>query len=76
MASSQVFSPVAPAVLPQNSYAGLGRRVAAHLIDILIAFVVMMAAGFFMRWLRVLGIWTVPTPPSGEADPATLWHSM
>jgi uncharacterized RDD family membrane protein YckC len=76
MASSHVFSPVAPAVFPQTSYAGLGRRVAAHLIDILIAFAVMMAAGIFMRWLRALGIWTVPTPPTGEADPLTLWQSM
>ncbi len=76
MASSQVFPPVAPADFPQTSYAGLGRRVAAHLIDLLIAFGVMMAAGFFMRWLRTLGIWAVPTPPSGEADPLTLWHSI
>lgn len=76
MASSPVFSPVAPAVFPQSSYAGLGRRVAAHLIDILIAFAVMMAAGIFMRWLRAIGIWTVPTLPTGEADPLTLWQIM
>ena len=37
-------SPVAAAVFSQTSYAGLGRRVAAHLIDILIAFPVMIMA--------------------------------
>jgi uncharacterized RDD family membrane protein YckC len=76
MASSQVSSPVPPSVFPQTSYAGLGRRVAAHLIDVLIVFVVVMSAGFFVRWLRVLGMWTVPTTAAGEADPLTLWQSM
>ena len=76
MASSQVLSPVSPAAFPQTSYAGLGRRVAAHLIDVLIAIAVTMAAGFFMQWLRTLGIWTVPTAPTGEADPVRLWQTM
>ena len=69
MASSQV----APAVVLQLSYADLGRRVAAHLIDALIALAVMFAGGFVMRWLRVLGVWDVPVP-EGEADPVMLWH--
>jgi hypothetical protein len=60
MASSEVSSSVDPAVLPQTSYAGLGRRVAAHFIDVVIAFLVLMAAGFFMRLLLVLGVWSVP----------------
>jgi uncharacterized RDD family membrane protein YckC len=76
MISLQVFSPGAPAVIPQTYYAGLGRRVAAHLIDLLIALAIMMAAAFFMRWLRALGVWRIPTPPSGETDPLTLWQSM
>ena len=71
MASSQV----APAVVLQLSYADLGRRVAAHLIDALIALAVMFAGGFVMRWLRVLGVWDVPVP-EGEADPVMLWHWM
>jgi len=71
MASSQV----APAVVLQLSYADLGRRVAAHLIDALIALAVMFAGGFAMRWLRVLGVWDVPVP-EGEADPVMLWHWM
>jgi len=69
------FSQVAPAVVLQLSYAGLGRRVAAHLIDALIALAVMFAGGFVMRWLRVLGVWDVPVP-EGEADPVMLWHWM
>ena len=61
------------AVLPQTSYAGLGRRILAHLIDITIAFAVTMAAGFFVLRLRTLGLWTVP---EGERDPVSLWHAM
>jgi uncharacterized RDD family membrane protein YckC len=76
MASSQVSSLVAPAVLSQTSYASLGRRVAAHLIDMLIVLAVMMATGFFMRWLRTAGIWSVPGLPAGEVDPISTWQSM
>lgn len=71
MASAQVV----PAVDLQLSYAGLARRVAAHLIDLMIALAVIMAGGLFMRWLRVLGVWHMPVP-EGEADPAALWHAM
>jgi uncharacterized RDD family membrane protein YckC len=76
MASSQVSSLVAPAALPQTSYASLGRRVAAHLIDMLIVFAVTMATGLFMRWLLAAGIWSVPGLPAGEVDPITIWQSM
>ena len=74
--ASQVSSPVAPTILAQNSYAGLGRRVAAHLVDALVALALIFAGGFFMRWLRVLGVWTVPSLAEGEADPLTLWHRL
>ena len=76
MASSGVSSPLASAVFPQTSYAGLGRRIVAHLIDILIALAVMMAAALFMRLLRGMGVWTVPTVPAGEADPVEIWRMM
>jgi uncharacterized RDD family membrane protein YckC len=75
MAASHVSLPVAPAVLSQGSYTGLGRRTAAHLIDMLIAFAVVLAAGFFMRWLRALGVWTVQSRAQ-ESDPIVLWHRL
>jgi len=71
MASSQV----APAVVLQPSYATLDRRVAAHLIDGLIALASLFAGGFVMRGLRGLGVWDVPVP-EGQADPVMLWHWM
>ena len=64
--------PAVPAVLPQVSYASLGRRIAGYLIDLLIAFSITMASGLFMRSLRALGFWTVP--PEGTQDPVALWH--
>jgi uncharacterized RDD family membrane protein YckC len=71
MASAQV----APSVVVQLSYAGLARRVAAHLIDVVIAFAVMLASGLFMRWLSTVGVWHVPAPEGG-VDPQSLWHAM
>ena len=64
---------VAAAVLPQSSYAGLGRRISAHLIDITIAFTVTIAAGLFMRYLLAAGVWTVP---EGDRDLVTLVHAL
>lgn len=64
---------VAPAVLPQTSYASVGRRISAHLIDITIAFTVTMAAGFFMRYLLTAGLWTVR---EGDRDVVTLVHAL
>jgi uncharacterized RDD family membrane protein YckC len=69
MASSQPSS----IAVPESGYAGLGRRIAAHLIDLLIAGAVTMVAGFTIRWLRTVGMWTVP--PEG-ADPVTIWHGL
>ena len=53
-------------------YAGLGRRVAAYVIDLIIAFSVMMAAGFTSRILFAAGLVT-PVPPT---DPVSLWASL
>jgi uncharacterized RDD family membrane protein YckC len=50
--------------------------VAAHLIDVVIAFAVMLGGGFFMRLLRELGFWTMPTVHSDEADPVTVWNGL
>ena len=64
---------VAAAVFPQTTYAGLGPRISAHLIDITIAFTVILASGFLMRYLQTLGLWTVP---GGAQDPVTIWHAL
>jgi len=69
MASSQPSS----IVIPESCYAGLGRRIAAHLIDVLIAGAVTMMAGFTVRWLRSIGMWTLSLE---GADPVTLWHGL
>jgi uncharacterized RDD family membrane protein YckC len=68
MASSQV----APGAIPQPSFAGLGRRFWAHIIDTLIAGSVLFAVSFAMRRLRAAGVWTALE----EADPVTVWHAM
>jgi uncharacterized RDD family membrane protein YckC len=65
--------PLAPAVLSQISYASVGRRITAHLIDITIAFTVTLAAGFFMRHFLPSGLWTVP---EADRDLATLVHAL
>src|SRR5882762_3856908 len=53
MASSQ------PALtsLARPSYAGLGRRLGAHLLDVVIAFSVVVVVGITMRILHALGLW-------------------
>ena len=61
------------AAVRQPSYAGLGRRIAAHLIDALIAIAVLLAASLAMRWLRALGIFTAF--PEG-IDPVVAWHGL
>ena len=68
MASSQA----APGAIPQTSFAGLGRRFWAHIIDTLIAGSVLFAVSFAMRRLREAGVWTAPREP----DPITVWHAM
>lgn len=68
MASSQPSLVATP-----PAYAGLGRRIAAHFIDLLIAFAVLLLAAFAMRWLRVLGVWAAP--PEG-VDPVMVWHAL
>jgi len=64
---------VAAAVSPQTTYAGLGPRISAHLIDIAIASTVILASGFVMRYLRALGLWTVP---EAVQDPVSIWNAL
>ena len=69
MASSQA----APAALPQPSFAGLGRRLAAYFVDVAISACMLFAAGFTMRALRAFGLWT---PAIQRASPHELWMSL
>jgi uncharacterized RDD family membrane protein YckC len=68
MASSQV----APGAIPQPSFAGLGRRVAAHIVDWLIAIAVLFIVSFAMQGLRAAGVWTVPE----GTDPIAVWQEV
>jgi len=69
MASSQ---PV-PTALPQPSFAGLGRRLAAYFLDVLIAASVILIAGFSMRGLRAVGLWM---PAVQELSPSEIWRGF
>lgn len=69
MASTQA----SPAALPQLSFAGLGSRVVAHVLDTLIAASVLFLAGFTMRWLHAAGLWT---PTVIGVSPETAWRAL
>jgi uncharacterized RDD family membrane protein YckC len=73
MISSQAVS----TELAQLTFAGLGRRMGAFLIDGLISAIVFLLVALSMRGLRILGFWTPPlwTPPSGMS-PELLWSSV
>jgi uncharacterized RDD family membrane protein YckC len=66
----QPFPPIAqPLSVP---YAALGARLAAYLVDMIVAFCLLMAAGFAARILFAAGLAT-PLPPT---DPVSLWASL
>jgi len=67
MASSQL----ARGAPPQPTFAGLGRRIAAYLIDVVIALLVILAASVAMRGLRAVGVWSPPA-----ADPISNWRAL
>lgn len=68
MASSQP----APGAISKASYAALGRRTAAYVIDVTIAFAVLLAATLAIRWLRMVGVWT----PAAGVDAVGGWASL
>ena len=68
MASSQMA--LGPSIRP--SFAGLGSRITAYLLDLLIAFSVLILAGITMRTLRAVGLWT----PAGMGDPEQAWRTL
>lgn len=53
-------SQAVPAELGQLTFAGLGRRMSAFLIDGLISATVFLLLVFTMLCLRILGFWTPP----------------
>ena len=57
--------------LPSPAYASLGRRMAAHLLDILIAFSVVLLTGITMRVFRAIGLWM----PALQA-PEQTWRAL
>jgi len=76
MASSQTAP--SPSVGP--TFASLGRRIGAYLIDVLIAFSVLLLAGITLRVLRAAGLWMPigagALPPGAAATPDMLWHAL
>jgi uncharacterized RDD family membrane protein YckC len=64
-------SPPTPTPLLSTTYASLGRRLAAHVFDVLIAFSVLLLTGIFMRVLRGIGLWM----PSEQA-PEQTWQVL
>lgn len=69
MASAQQL----PVELPQQSFAGLGRRLAAYFLDLLISLSVIFAVGFLLRGLRASGLWT---PAIEKASPEEIWRGL
>ena len=72
-ASSQAV----PTEFAHLTFASLGRRMGAFVIDGLISGSVFLLVGFTMRGLRILGFWTPPVwiPPAGMA-PGVLWGAV
>ena len=70
MASSQPAALAAPA----PAYAGLGRRIAAYLIDLLVSLSVVLLVALTMRGLRAIGAWT-PTEAGGGV-PEEMWGAL
>ena len=72
MASSLAAVP-APAALPQFSYAGLGRRLAAFFVDLPIAYAPVLLVGIVFRIARALRVWI---PASEGLTPEATWRAM
>ena len=71
MASPQTAPDSAP------EFAGLGRRLAAFILDFLIAYSILFLVGFAIRGLRAYGLWSpTPTDPSGTYSPVAAWAAL
>lgn len=56
-------------------YAGLGRRLGAHLLDAALCISIFVLAGVILRILRVSGVWN-PAGPGGRLDPVESWRAL
>jgi uncharacterized RDD family membrane protein YckC len=65
-------SPVLLNVSTGASFASLPRRIAAYLLDVLIAFAVMVPVSITMRLFRATGVWT----PALSGDPQSIWLTL
>ncbi len=54
-------------------YASLSRRLAAYLIDLAIAFCVLLLVGFTIRIFQTVGLWEIS---AGGATPEEQWRSL
>jgi uncharacterized RDD family membrane protein YckC len=68
MATSQA----APSASASPALAGLGPRIAAYLLDLLIALSVLLLVAITMRVLRAVGVWT----PGVGGDPVEIWRAL
>src|ERR1700757_5146984 len=70
MASPQIVS----ADAPPRPYAGVGTRVAAHIIDLLILLCMLLLVSVIMRTLRATALWS----PAGGASvaPDEQWRAL
>jgi uncharacterized RDD family membrane protein YckC len=57
-----------------TEYSGVGRRLGAHIVDLLIVFSVLILHGMTFRMLRAAGIWKVTNAEA--VSPEELWHSF
>ena len=67
MESSQTVPNATP-----SPYASLGRRIAAHLLDVLVAFSVLLLVAIVMRGLRAFGLWM----PDPGRTPEQAWQAL
>ena len=66
-------SELAPSRLARPLYAGLIRRLTAHLLDVLITFSVVLFVALTLRVVRPFGLW-IPVGP--ELPPEQIWGTM
>jgi uncharacterized RDD family membrane protein YckC len=69
MTSSQAV----PGTVSQPAFAGLDRRLAAYLLDAVIAASVLLFSGFTMRGLRAFGLWL---PAVQGLSPTEMWRGL